>query len=92
MTPLGTIGHRFNFIVFEKVQFYIVSVIVRIAEFIILQWVELQIILPVVLYGCETWCLTLREESRLRAFENRFLRRIFGPKRDEDGGVEKAPQ
>ena len=41
------------------------------------------IILPVVLYGCETWLLTLREECRLRVFENRVLRRIFGPKRDE---------
>jgi hypothetical protein len=39
-------------------------------------------ILPVVLYGCETWSLTLREEHRLRVFENRVLRRIFGPKRD----------
>ena len=39
------------------------------------------IILPVVLYGCETWSLTLREEHRLRVFENRVLRRIFGPKR-----------
>jgi hypothetical protein len=37
----------------------------------------------VVLYGCGTWSLTLREEHRLRAFENRVLRRIFGPKRDE---------
>jgi hypothetical protein len=41
------------------------------------------IILPVVLYVCETWSLTLREERRLRVFENRVLRRIFGPKRDE---------
>jgi hypothetical protein len=41
------------------------------------------IILPVVLYGCETWSLTLREEHRLRVFENRVLRRIFGPKMDE---------
>jgi hypothetical protein len=41
------------------------------------------IILPVVFYGCETWSLTLREEHRLRVFENRVLRRIFGPKRDE---------
>ena len=40
------------------------------------------IILSVVLYGCETWSLTLREEHRLRVFENRALRRIFGPKRD----------
>ena len=39
------------------------------------------IILPVVLYGCETWSLTLREERRLRVFENRVLRRIFGPQR-----------
>ena len=43
------------------------------------------IILPVVLYGCETWSVTLREESRLREFENRILRRIFPPKRDENG-------
>jgi hypothetical protein len=41
------------------------------------------IILPIVLYGCETWSLTLREEHRLRVFENRVLRRIFGPNRDE---------
>ena len=41
------------------------------------------IILPVVLYGCETWALTLREERRLRVFENRVLRITFGPKRDE---------
>jgi hypothetical protein len=39
--------------------------------------------LPVVLYGSETWSLTLREERRLRVSENRLLRRIFGPKRDE---------
>jgi hypothetical protein len=44
------------------------------------------IILPVVLYGCETWSLTLREEHRLRVFENRVLRRIFEPKRDEVTG------
>jgi hypothetical protein len=46
------------------------------------------IILPVVLYGCETWSLTLREEYRLRLFENRVLR-IFGPTKDEIMGVEK---
>jgi hypothetical protein len=39
--------------------------------------------LSVVLYGCETWCLTLREEHRLRLFEKRMLWRIFGPQRDE---------
>jgi len=44
------------------------------------------IILPVVLYGCETWSLTLREERRLRVFENRVLRRVFGSKRDEVTG------
>jgi hypothetical protein len=44
------------------------------------------VILPVVLYGCETWSLTLRKEHRLRVFENRVLRRIFGPKRDEVTG------
>jgi hypothetical protein len=44
------------------------------------------IILPVVLYGCETWFLTLREVHRLRVFENRVLMRIFGPKRDEVTG------
>jgi hypothetical protein len=44
------------------------------------------IILPFVLYGYETWSLTLKEEHRLRVFENRVLRRIFGPKRDEVTG------
>jgi hypothetical protein len=44
------------------------------------------IILLVVLYGCEIWSLTLREEHRLRVFENKVLRRIFGPKRDEVTG------
>jgi hypothetical protein len=44
------------------------------------------IILPVVLYGCETWSLTLRKEHRLRVFENRVLRKIFGSKRDEVTG------
>ena len=44
------------------------------------------IILPVALYGCETWSLTLREERRLRVFENRVFRRIFGPMRDEVTG------
>jgi hypothetical protein len=44
------------------------------------------IILSAVLYGCGTWSLTLREEHRLRVFDNRVLRRIFGPKRDEVTG------
>ena len=42
--------------------------------------------MPLVLYGCETWSLTLREERRLRVFENRALKRIFGPKRDKVTG------
>ena len=46
------------------------------------------IVLPVVLYGCETWSLPLREECRLKVFENRVLRRIFGPKRGEYKGRE----
>jgi len=44
------------------------------------------IILPVVLYGYETWSLTLRKERKLRVFENKVLRRIFGPRRDEVTG------
>ena len=48
------------------------------------------VILPVVLYGCETWSLTLREERKLRVFENMVLRRIFGPSRDEVMGEEIA--
>jgi len=49
------------------------------------------IILPVVFYGCETWSLTLREERKLRVFENRVLSRTFGPRRDEvTGGMEET--
>jgi hypothetical protein len=44
------------------------------------------IILPVILYWCESWSLKLRREHRLRVFENRVLRKIFGPKRDEVTG------
>jgi hypothetical protein len=47
--------------------------------------------MPVVLYGCETWSLILREEHRLRVFEFRVLRRIFGPKRDEVMGGYRKP-
>jgi hypothetical protein len=46
----------------------------------------IHVILSVVLYGCETWSVTLREEQRLRASENRVLRRVFGPKRDDVTG------
>jgi hypothetical protein len=47
------------------------------------------VILSVVLYGCETWSVTLSEERRLRVSDNRVLRRIFGPKREEDGSWRK---
>jgi hypothetical protein len=47
------------------------------------------VILPVVLHGCKTWSLTLGEEHRLRGFESRVLRKIFGPKREEDGSWRK---
>ena len=50
------------------------------------------LIFPDALYVYETWSLTLMEECRLRVFENRILRRIFGPKRDENGEWKKAPQ
>ena len=46
------------------------------------------IILSVVLYGCDTWSLALREERKLRVFENMVLRRIFGPRKDEVTGNE----
>jgi hypothetical protein len=49
-------------------------------------WFDEIIILPVVLFGCETWALTLREEQRLRVSENGVLRGMFGPKRDEVTG------
>jgi hypothetical protein len=55
-----------------------------------LKYVKLfTIILPVVLYGCETWSLTLEEEHKLRDFENSVLRKIHGSKREEDGSWEK---
>jgi hypothetical protein len=47
------------------------------------------VILPVVLYGCETWSLALGVEHTLRVFENSVLRKIFGPKREEDGSCRK---
>jgi len=48
-------------------------------------------ILPVVLYGCEIWSLTLRKECRLWVFQNRVLRRIFGPKKDKVIGEWRNP-
>jgi hypothetical protein len=49
-------------------------------------WLAIVVSVLLVLYGCETWSLTRREEHKLRAFENRVLRRIFGPKREEVAG------
>jgi hypothetical protein len=48
--------------------------------------VSVRCLFLVILHGCETWSLTLREERRLRVFENRVLRKLFGPKRDEVTG------
>ena len=48
--------------------------------------IYITVILPVILYGCETWSLTLREEKRLQVFENKVLRKIFGPNRDDETG------
>jgi hypothetical protein len=59
----------------------------RLIWYTILHWLVLKkTILPVVAYGCETWSLTLRVEHRIKMFENRASRRIFGPKRDEVTG------
>jgi hypothetical protein len=64
------------------------TVFTHVVEFInfLRYFVHIQILLPVILYECETWSLTLREERRLRVFENRVLRRVFGPKGDEVTG------
>jgi hypothetical protein len=48
------------------------------------------VMLPAVLYGCEPWSLTLRDEHRLRVFERRVLRKTYGLKRDEARGVQKT--
>jgi hypothetical protein len=53
--------------------------------------IHINIFLPVVLYGCETWPLSLREERRPRVFENRVLKGIFGPKMDEVTGERRKP-
>jgi hypothetical protein len=53
-----------------------------ITNLLVSEWTLSTHILPIVLYGCKTWSLTIREEHRLRVFENRALRRISGPRRD----------
>ena len=60
-------------------HFYLKTITIRIK-------IHITIVLPFVLYGCETWSLTLREERRLRVLENRVLRRVFGLKREEVTG------
>ena len=60
-------------------SFSLLSKIIKIKIYRIIIW-------PVVFYGCETYSLTLREERRLKMFENRVLRSMFGPKRDEVTG------
>jgi len=57
-----------------------------LSSILISKILKIKIVFPVGLYGCETWSLPLREERRLKVFENRVLRRIFGPKRDEVTG------
>jgi hypothetical protein len=69
-------GNPFNHSVQNHLSSHLLYKIVKIK-------IYRTVILTVVLYACETWSLTLREEHRLRVFENRVLRRIFGPKRAE---------
>jgi hypothetical protein len=85
--------HMYYYGIYVKQSHYMPSRLlsrnVKLKMYITLHYIHIHfktIILPVVLYGCETWSLTLREEHRLRVFENRILRRIFGPKRDERTG------
>jgi hypothetical protein len=66
----------------ESFDFHLLSKNIRIK-------IHRTIILPI-FYGCETWSHTLREERRLKVFENGVLRRIFGARRDEETGVEKT--
>jgi len=69
-------GNSFYYSVLNLSSFILISKNVRIK-------IYRTIILPFVLCGCETWSLILRDDCRLRVFENRVLRRIFGTKRDE---------
>jgi hypothetical protein len=78
--------------VYEEVKRRLNSGNARMPEFIVLQFVgkklnikihKTMIFFTIVLYGCETWSLTVTEEHRLRVFENRALRKMFGPKVDE---------
>ena len=75
-----------NFVSITNLMYkYLYSCNITILYIIYVEGIKIYttIILPVILYGCETWSLTLRDERRLRVFENRVLRRVFGPERDE---------
>ena len=88
-TPNGAVSHSSAVQLFEPHAWNILRFFF-LPEFRPLEVVYIKIyrtiILPVVLYGCETWSLTLREERKLRVFENVVLRRIFGTRRDEVTG------
>ena len=76
-------------LVFKSDSYSFVLTMLMYVFFFPSNWVSIElktIILPIMLYGCETWSLTLREECKLRVFENRVLRSIFGPRRDEVTG------
>jgi hypothetical protein len=75
----------FHYILFHTDQTINSNIQVSLLVLLLLKFSSVKrtvIILLVVLYGCETWSLTLKEEHRLRLFENRVLRKIFGPRRD----------
>ena len=72
----------------HRISHTITSSPLKVHVYIILVGICKTIILPVVLYGCEAWSLTLREECRLRVFENRILKGIFGPRRMRIGSGE----
>ena len=83
-TKLAMEGYR-NILRSKDIIIIIIIIITLLLLLLLIIIIIKTIILTVVLYVCETWSFTLREESRLRVFENRILRRIFGPKRDENG-------
>jgi hypothetical protein len=78
----SNVGLKGAYIILYYIIYYVFPSVVKNLKMRIYK----TIILPVIFYGCETWSLTLREEHRLRVFENKVLRRVFGPKRDEVSG------
>ena len=84
---MGFTAHRLHYVcVADMSKLYFVGLSSRLLSKNLKIKIYRTVILPVVLYGCETWSLTLREERKLRVFENRVLRQIFGPRRDEVTG------